>query len=298
MKTIFEASADYQDDIAFIFDATAAIYYELWGEFFHLAVFDKGAGASPDFETAFQRTHEWYFDAIGGRSARRILELATGGGALSEWMARRTAADVVGVDLSSTQLTHARRRLRDDVPNLRFVRHDAMRLASLDEPAFDAAICLDAACYFPDKRRALEQLAAKLVPGARFLLVDWCVDERVALLQSELIVEPFNRAWGIPYMESIRGYEKVFAETGYELIDTRDLSHEVAPNWERGYRIAIAALSAARSVRLIGSIASLAFHGMRAVDFAKQQFYAAVLARVAADAGVLRYAWFLAERRA
>lgn len=298
MKTVFASSVDYQDDVTFIFDATAAIYYEFWGEFFHLAVFDEPIASPPDFDEAFERTHQWYFDAIGGKSAQRILEVATGGGALAEWMARRTTADVLGVDLSETQLSHARRRLRGDLPNLRFLRHDAMTLASLDEPLFDAAICLDAACYFPDKRRALEQVAAKLAPGARFLLVDWCVDAHVGPLQSELVLDPFNRAWGIPYMETIPGYEKAFDQAGFELFDSKDLSERVAPNWERGYRAALDALPAARSVRLIGAIASLTRYGRRAIDFAKQQFYAAVLARVAADAGLLRYAWFLAERKA
>lgn len=298
MKTVFATSADHRDDVTFIFDATAAIYYEFWGEFFHLAVFEEPIPSQPDFDEAFERTHQWYFDVIGGRSARRILEVATGGGALAEWMARRTTAEVLGVDLSETQLTHARRRLSDDLPNLRFVRHDAMTLASLDEPLFDAAICLDAACYFPDKQLALEQIAAKLEPGARFLLVDWCMADKVPPLQSELIVEPFNRAWGIPYMATIAGYEQAFDEAGFDLLGARDLSEHVAPNWERGYRAALSALPAARAVRLIGAIASLTRYGRRALDFAKQQFYAAILARVAADAGLLRYAWFLAERRA
>ena len=297
MRTVFASSADHRDDVTFIFDATAAIYYEFWGEFFHLAVFDEPVSSPPDFDEAFERTHQWYFDAIGGKSAQRILEVATGGGALAEWMARRTDADVLGIDLSETQLSHARRRLSEDLPNLRFIRHDAMALASLDEPLFDAAICLDAACYFPDKKIALEQIAAKLAPGARLLLVDWCMAESVAPLQSELILEPFNRAWGIPSMETISGYERAFDKAGFDLFASKDLSDRVTLNWERGYRAALAALPAARAVRLIGAIASLTRYGRRALEFAKQQFYAAVLARVAADAGLLRYAWFLAERR-
>ena len=298
MKTVFASSVDHQDDVTFIFDATAAIYYEFWGEFFHLAVFDEPLASPPEFDEAFERTHQWYFDVIRGKSAQRILEVATGGGALAEWMARRTDADVLGIDLSETQLSHARRRLTDELPNLRFIRHDAMTLASLDEPLFDAAICLDAACYFPDKQIALEQIAATLAPGARLLLVDWCMSENVAPLQSELILEPFNHAWGIPHMETIPGYERAFDKAGFDLFSSKDLSDRVTLNWERGYRAALGALPAARAVRLIGAISSLTRYGRRAVDFAKQQFYAAVLARVAADAGLLRYAWFHAERRA
>ena len=35
MKTVFASSVDYQDDVTFIVDATSAIDYEFWGEFFH-----------------------------------------------------------------------------------------------------------------------------------------------------------------------------------------------------------------------------------------------------------------------
>jgi 2-polyprenyl-3-methyl-5-hydroxy-6-metoxy-1,4-benzoquinol methylase len=103
---------------------------------------------------------------VGTPAARRILDVACGGGALSAWLADHTTAEVVGVDLSAGQLAHARRWLAGGRrPNLRFVQHDVMHLDDLVEPdfqaPFDAAICLDAACYLPDRRAALRQIAAR-----------------------------------------------------------------------------------------------------------------------------------------
>ena len=51
------------------------------------------------------------------------------GGALPAWLADHTDAQVLGVDLSDSQLAHARRLLADGKrPNLRFVQQDVMRL--------------------------------------------------------------------------------------------------------------------------------------------------------------------------
>ena len=185
----------YRDNIRYVFGATADLYYDTWGDFFHFAIFEPGETAA-DFDVALERTHGQYFDTIRGQESRRILELATGGGAFAVWMAARTDAEVVGVDLCEIQLDRARvRGAASGLPNVRFVKHDIMRLDELDTAPFDAAVFLDAACYLPDKTSALRCIATRLRTGARLLLVDWCRAEEATTLQEELILEPFYRAW-------------------------------------------------------------------------------------------------------
>jgi SAM-dependent methyltransferase len=163
--------------------------------------------------------------------------VACGGGALSAWLADHTTAEVVGVDLSGGQLAHARRWVAGGRrPNLRFLQHDIMHLDELAEPPFDAAICLDAACYLPDRRVALGQIASRLRPGGRLLLVDWCRTQRPAALQRELILEPLCRSWAIADLETAAGYRRLFAAAGLRIHRLEDLSDRVVPNWERAYR--------------------------------------------------------------
>lgn len=244
LETAQQRREGYSTNIPLVFAATAGLYYEQWGEFFHLAIFEEGDDPE-DFAGALARTHERYFQAIAGAGAGRILELGTGGGAFAAWMAERMAGEVVGIDLSPVQLARARTRCGDGGhENLRFIEHDIMHVDSLDEAPFDAAVCLDAACYLPDKSAALRAIAPRLRPGAKFLLVDWCRAEEAAALQLELILEPFYRYWGIPEMETVIGYATAFPATGFRLLDVEDLSPRVAPNWERGHQAAMTVLAA------------------------------------------------------
>lgn len=221
------------------------------------------------------------------------------GGALPAWLADHTDAQVLGVDLSDSQLAHARRLLADGKrPNLRFVQQDVMRLSDLSEPPFDAAICLDAACYLPDRLAALREIATLLRPGGRLLLVDWCRADRITALQRELILEPLCRYWAIADLATVASYRRAFATAGLRIRRVDDLSEAVAPNWERGYRAALRAL--AEPIRL-GELLRLAAvtvkRGAVAVQAAKDQFQVALLARAAADSGVLRYVSVLAETK-
>ena len=276
------------------FDALSELYYRYWGEHFHLAIAEDGDDPA-DLAGRYERTHRRYFEAIEGSTRRRILELACGGGAFSAWMADRTAAEVVAVDRSETQITHARGTyLSAARPNLRFRHGDAMALEQLNESPFDAAVCLDAACYFPDRPAVLRDVANLLEPGSRFLLVDWCQSASTTALQRELILQPLCQLWSIGRLETVAGYLKAFAAAGFQ-VQEEDLSQATAFNWDRGYRIALRGLE--QPLRgLLRPVAYLAMHGMSPLRLAKDQFQVALLAKAAADAGVLRYVSFLGIR--
>ena len=292
-----ERRRHYRENMLLGFDALADLYYAYWGEFFHLALF--GPGDDPaDLTAAYQRTHERYLKEIDGAAAGRILDVACGGGALSAWLADHTSAEVVGVDLSNAQLAHARHWVAGGRhPNLRFIQHDVMRLDELAERPFDAALCLDAACYLPDRRAALRGIASLLRPGGRLLLVDWCRAEELTALQRELIVEPLCRYWAMADLETADGYRRSFADAGLRVRRLEDLSDWVVPNWERGYQVALRAVAEpVRLGELLAVAASAVRHGAVAVQAAKDQFQVALLAKAAADSGLLRYVSVLAER--
>lgn len=294
VDTEHDRSVYYADNLRQGFDALAELYYTYWGEAFHLALFEPGE-TEDDFDRALARTHERYFTALRAGSAARVLDLCCGGGAFSAWLAARSPAEVVGVDLSAKQIGHGRERAkRDGLANLRFIRHDAMRITEIIEAPFDAAVCLDAACYLPDRQAALEGVARVLRPGGRVLFVDWCLGGRPTRLQRELILEPFYRAWAIPTLETVDGYRRAFDRAGFRLIELVDLSEWVGPNWERGYRVALAAL--AEPVRPLQLLSLVARFGPQAVRVAKEQFNVALLAKAAADSGLLRYTYLLGER--
>ena len=290
MKTEFKRFKEHYDtSMQDMFAADSDFYAQYWGDFFHFAIFDH---EGQSWEDAFQRTHDAYIQDLHLDAAQKVVELACGRGGFSNILASRTQAEVLGIDISPMQLARARRFKH---PNLRFRQHDIMHIDDLDE-TFDAAIYLDAACYLPDKAKALARIYTILKPGARLLLVDWCKQQGLRRAQEELVLHPFMQYWAVPSLETIASYSKHLRRAGFRVLRMEDRTDKVRPNWERGYQ---QALQGIRDLSL-GDIARFARVGLRigrnGLQLIKDQFPAAIYIKTGFDTGFLRYAYFLAEK--
>jgi cyclopropane fatty-acyl-phospholipid synthase-like methyltransferase len=280
----------HADNMERMFAAVGDLYAEHWGEFFHFAIFEDD---SEGRDIAFERTHRRYAEALRVHRAARVLELACGRGGFAEFLATHTEGEVLGIDISRAQLSHAARRHRQ--PNLRFRRHDVMEVERLGE-RFDAIAFLDAECYLPDKRAAVAAIARAMNPSARLLLVAWCKRDGLGRHQEELVLHPFMRYWGIPGLETPSAYRDHFRCAGLRLLEEIDLNEKVRRNWELGYQRAIEGvrdLTLARVARLLWKGLPL---GAAGVQLVKEQFPAALYIKAGFDSGFLCYTYFLAEK--
>jgi ubiquinone/menaquinone biosynthesis C-methylase UbiE len=111
-------------------------------------------------------------DAAGVTSGQRVLDVACGTGIVARTAAGLVAPDgtVVGLDINDAMLTVAR-RVR---PDIEFQHGNALALPFADR-SFDAVVTQMALMFFPDRQRALREMArvvavdgtvAVLVPGA------------------------------------------------------------------------------------------------------------------------------------
>lgn len=289
MKEDFAWFRDHHvDNMERMFAAVGDLYAEYWNEFFHFAIFE----GDESWDAAFERTHRRYAEALRVGRAAKVLELACGRGGFADFLAASTPGDVLGIDISRSQLAHAGRRKR---PNLRFLHHDAMKVEELGG-RFDAVALMDADCYLPDKRAAVAGIARVMNPGARLLLVAWCKRDGLSRLQEELVLHPFMRYWGVPSLETPSGYRDHFRRAGLRLIEEVDLNDRVGRNWNFGYERAIAAVrevSLARAAKLAWKGLPLGADGIRLI---KEQFHAAIYIKAGFDAGFLRYTYLLAEK--
>ena len=106
-------------------------------------------------------------DAAGVTAGRRLLDVACGTGIVARTAADRfgTAA-VVGVDLNPAMLAVARRV----APAIDWRRGDVIDLP-FESATFDAVTCQMAMMFFPDRHRALSEMARVTRPGGRIGLV-------------------------------------------------------------------------------------------------------------------------------
>src|SRR3954462_11332708 len=125
----------------------------------------------------------------------RVLDVACGTGAASRAAARAAGADgsVTGVDLGEPTLAVARSfDPEDGAAPIEFLQGDATAL-SVEDAAYDVALCQHGLQFFPDKPAALAEMRRALRPGGRLGIATWTDVER-------------NPFWaGIPALEAHLG---------------------------------------------------------------------------------------------
>ncbi len=117
------------------------------------------------------RVAEALLDAAGVRRGDRVLDVATGTGAVAAAAVARGAL-VTGVDISEEMLAVARER----VPEARFLAGDAEALAVGE--GFDVLVAAFLINHLPHPERAVESWTGALTPGGRLVLSLWDRPER------------------------------------------------------------------------------------------------------------------------
>jgi arsenite methyltransferase len=108
---------------------------------------------------------------------QRVLDIACGSGATALLLARELGCDVAGVDLGARAIAQAAdaARAAGVAARVRFMRGDAEELPFPDA-GFDVALSECSLCTFPDKRRAMAEMARVVRPGGTIAIADVTAD--------------------------------------------------------------------------------------------------------------------------
>lgn len=103
-----------------------------------------------------------------------FVDLGCGRGGPGLWVARRTGAAVVGVDIVPEAVAAATRRSADfGVASRARYRTGSFTATGLESASFDAALSVDSLWMVLDKDAAVAEVARIVVPGGRWVCTTW-----------------------------------------------------------------------------------------------------------------------------
>jgi arsenite methyltransferase len=113
-------------------------------------------------------------ELAGVGPGRRVLDVACGSGATARLLARELDCVVVGVDLGARAIEQAKRATHAG-ERASFLLGDAEAIP-LPDASFDVALSECSLCTFPDKPRAITEMARVVRPGGSIAIADVTAD--------------------------------------------------------------------------------------------------------------------------
>jgi len=223
-------------------------------------------------------------ELAGLRGRDHLLDVASGSGAAAQLAVRELgAATAVGVEYGAQAVREARESAAAAGLGSRvsFVQGDAEALP-VEDGSFDVVLCECSLCTFPDKQRALAEMARVLCRGGRLALSDVTVEPEhlPAELRGSLATIACVGA-ALP----VSGYEGLLAEAGFDAVQVERRDGDAA-------RLAERVEERLRGARLLG------FGSLADLPLSIEEALGALgAAREAVADGALGYAIFGAVKR-
>ncbi len=225
------------------YDAEDALYRSFWDAegSLHWGVFDSpeepgfdssisGSNVRDDFLAACSRLNAIMLENSRIDGCARVLDLGCGNGNTATWLCRTTGAHVTGIDLSGVRIDNAIASIGDVpdlAPRLEFHKASATELPFADG-AFSHVWSQATIYHIPDKEKTLREAFRVLRPGGVMVFDDLTKpkpdisDEARTFVYDRLLFDTDFSFYS--YMDALR-------ETGFKVLEARDLSAHLARSY-------------------------------------------------------------------
>lgn len=117
----------------------------------------------------YERFSGWLHLASG----KHVLEVASGSGGPSLYLARKFNLRITGIDINEEGIKTAKQHALDaQITDAQFQLADVNQRLPFDDATFDAVMCIDSMNHFRNRLEALKEWQRVLKPGARALFTD------------------------------------------------------------------------------------------------------------------------------
>jgi SAM-dependent methyltransferase len=149
-----------------------------------------GSGAYQGVTETITDVHEVLIERLDPQPGRRLLDLATGTGAVAE-RAAEAGAEVVGIDIAPALIEQAKERALARGLDVDYRVGDAEAL-ELEDASFDLVASSFGVMFAPDHEAVARELGRVTEPGGRIALACWTPDSVMADVFA--VMRPFQPA--------------------------------------------------------------------------------------------------------
>lgn len=173
-------------------------------------------------------------------NAVKVLELATGRGANSYWLAKRNPnVSFQGVDISDGQLYFARKK-SSKLNNYFPKSGDYHDLSSFEENSFDVCFVVEALCYSTDKGKVLSEVSRVLKEGGIMVIFDGYLGVKRNDLSrdGEIVAKMTEVGMAVTEFEGYSSFFEKISKSPFSVVHEEDVSTYVLPTMRRFERLA------------------------------------------------------------
>lgn len=219
-----------------------------------------------DHAAANVRLKEILADAAGIEEGTTVLDVGCGIGETTCWLAEHRGADVIGVNITETQLEHARTHAseRGVVEKTEFRFDDFEELDTVADNSVDVVWGFESICHASEKRTVLAQARRVLRPGGVLLVADGFMNERTLTRREEQWMETYLTGWAVPHFAHHADFQADLGDLGFENIEYRDVTDHVMPSSKFLYLLATTALPVGKLLHVLGRISDVQYRNWKA----------------------------------
>lgn len=211
--------------VASHYDELDHFYRDVWGDHVHHGLWLRGDESR---ERAVAQLAELVAQNAQIGPGVRVCDIGCGYGATARLLAAR-GAEVTALTISPAQFSVAEERQAGN-PNPKFVLGDWLE-NELPADSFDSAIAIESSEHMPDLARFFQQAHRVLRPHGRLVVCAWLAAERPSRFAQKWLLEPICREGRMPQLGSAKDYETLGEQGGFRLLQTEDITRNVARTW-------------------------------------------------------------------
>ena len=271
------STQEHRDAVQYFYDRLSPHFRRLWGPHLHDGYYETGKETRAE---AQGRLVEVLASHAAIPVGARVLDVGCGMGATSVWLAKHLQCRPTGVTLSPVQVEMAQKLAEIEGVEADFLVRDA---ESLEFPhPFDAIWMVGVLGHLCDQESFVRNAHRLVRPGGRFLLADWTAGVHAGSQVSPSMVRPMLDGMLMPDIRSVEDYSGWFAESGFRIVKTLDLTALTRKTWDDGINI----VQAPSLLRLAMELGADALNLVSAIHHMKR----------AMRDGLVRYGVVVAER--